>query len=208
VSQVSLKNPSVGPDAQTFVRIGAKDVQLIQEGQVWRFITPIFLHAGIFHLLFNIYAQLRFGMALERRWTLLKFIFLYFVSGFGATLMSCLLKPKSIGVGSSGAIMGLMGGYLSEIILLWGKTDNTTRKIQLTQVTIVIIFTLVLSTVPFIDFGAHFGGLVVGFLLGNIYFASQSSNYFLNHWLHFISTGCLILYFVGGLALLYTVISV
>jgi membrane associated rhomboid family serine protease len=127
-------NPAIGPGGATFVLLGAKDGLLIQQGQVWRLITPMFLHAGcvafqtqisplggsasfltnflwifcrIFHLLFNLLAQLRFGIFLERKWGTAKYAGIYVVSGIGASLMSCLLRPNSISVGASGALVRL-----------------------------------------------------------------------------------------------------
>ena len=53
------ENPAIGPGTETFIKLGAKSAQLIKQGQIWRFITPIFLHAGILHLLVNLIAQVR-----------------------------------------------------------------------------------------------------------------------------------------------------
>ncbi len=68
----------------------------MKQGQFFRFLTPVFLHAGILHILFNLFAQLRFGLMLEQKWGKLRFAILYFVSAVSGTLMSCLLSPSSI----------------------------------------------------------------------------------------------------------------
>jgi len=52
-------NPAIGPDTSAFRTLGAKYGPFNRAGQVYRFITPIFLHAGIFHLLMNLIAQVR-----------------------------------------------------------------------------------------------------------------------------------------------------
>ncbi len=54
------ENPLMGPSGVTLVKYGAKDAGLItKEGQWWRLITPIFLHAGIFHILSNVIIQVQ-----------------------------------------------------------------------------------------------------------------------------------------------------
>jgi membrane associated rhomboid family serine protease len=113
------QNPAVGPGANTFILLGAKDTLLIQQGQVFRFITPVFLHAGIFHLLVNVLAEWRFGLYVERKWGTLRYVVIYFLAAIGATIMSCLLNPTAISVGASGALMGLLGAYLADILMSW-----------------------------------------------------------------------------------------
>lgn len=124
-----------------------------------RYITPVLLHGGFLHLFFNVFAQLRFGIVLEKKWGLPKFLLLYIISGIGATLFSCLTRPNEIGVGASGAIMGLMGAFLSEIIMTWKKSDPRIRKMMLFQVILVISITMLFSISQYVDGAAHFGGI-------------------------------------------------
>ncbi len=71
--------------------------------------------------------------------------------------MSCLTSPLAISVGASGAIMGLMGAFLSDIIMTWHKSDPVQRKMNLFQTIFVIVITMIFSATPFVDAGAHFG---------------------------------------------------
>jgi len=196
-------NPSIGPGAPTLIELGAKDTILIKQGQVWRFITPVFLHAGILHLLFNLFAQLRFGVMLEQKWGKVKFGIVYFISAISGTLMSCLLSPASISVGASGALMGLLGGALAECIMTWDKSDPRTRKVMLFQILLAIGITMIFSSSQYIDASAHFGGVVAGFLLTLFIFKEETSSVMLQR---FSYAGVVLLgiYFVLGFVLFFT----
>ncbi|KAL6070213.1 Rho1-Guanine Exchange Factor-like protein, variant 2 [Balamuthia mandrillaris] len=113
------ENPMIGPPTDTLVKLGAKDVDLIKEDyQVWRFITPVFLHAGIIHLFFNLLFQLRFGLLMEREWGVLRFFALYTVSAVGGNLMSCLLRPGSISVGASTGCISFSSSFFASFFVL------------------------------------------------------------------------------------------
>jgi membrane associated rhomboid family serine protease len=89
--------------------------------QVWQLVTYMFLHAGLFHILFNMLALWMFGGELERLWGTRYFLKFYFVTGIGAAALTVLfsLTPfsfaqqlqHSIVIGASGAIYGLLLAY-------------------------------------------------------------------------------------------------
>eukprot|EP00604_Paraphysomonas_vestita_P003091 CAMPEP_0174818422 /NCGR_PEP_ID=MMETSP1107-20130205/1092_1 /TAXON_ID=36770 /ORGANISM="Paraphysomonas vestita, Strain GFlagA" /LENGTH=342 /DNA_ID=CAMNT_0016030231 /DNA_START=59 /DNA_END=1084 /DNA_ORIENTATION=+ len=107
------ENPLMGPPATTMVRYGAKDAALIlYRHEWWRLITPIFLHAGILHILSNGFIQLRVGGYLNRVFGTLPWLFIYFASGIYGNMLSCIFLPDAIGVGSSGALMGILSAWL------------------------------------------------------------------------------------------------
>lgn len=60
--------------------------------QYWQPVTHMFMHGGIMHILFNMYALWAFGTPLEMRWGRNKFIFFYFSAGFGAALIHTLVN--------------------------------------------------------------------------------------------------------------------
>ena len=57
--------------------------------------------------------------------------FLYLIAGFGGSLMSSLFIQTGISVGASGALFGLLGSMLSELITNWTIYANKARKIAL-----------------------------------------------------------------------------
>lgn len=58
--------------------------------QIWQIVTHMFMHGGLFHILFNMYALWAFGTPLEMRWGRQKFLFFYFSAGLGAALIHSL----------------------------------------------------------------------------------------------------------------------
>lgn len=106
IFQIITKNAHIG----TFGLIPAK-----VWGQIalWQLVTYIFLHAGLFHILFNMFALWMFGCELERFWGSKKFLFYYFLTGAGAGFTVILFTPKSTipTIGASGAIFGILLAY-------------------------------------------------------------------------------------------------
>lgn len=97
-----------GPPSNTLIMMGGMNIVFIKAGEFWRFLTPIFLHAGIIHLAMNLFAQLRFGLFLERQWNMFRYIPVYLISGIGGCLLSALWNlnnPATVSVGASGAIV-------------------------------------------------------------------------------------------------------
>jgi rhomboid protease GluP len=145
---------------------GAKDNLAIAAGdQYYRFITMMFLHGGLLHLLFNSMAIVSIGSELERLVGQQRFLGLYFVSGFAGGVASYLFTANP-SVGASGAIFGLIGAEIVFILRNRRLFGDDAR-----QLLGNIGFTAVLNigigvTVPNIDNMAHLGGLVGGLLVG------------------------------------------
>ena len=103
------------------LRFGLRPADVIGQLQVWQPVTYMFLHAGLFHILFNMLALWMFGVELERMWGTRFFTKFYFVSGIGAAVTTMLLSfvPGSFGdqlyysltIGASGAIYGVLLAY-------------------------------------------------------------------------------------------------
>lgn len=128
----------------------------------WRMITSMFLHGGILHLLFNMYALFLFGRILEAGFGRARYIALYLISGFGGSVAVLLLgDPMTPVVGASGAIFGLMGAYFVIQRQLGGDVRGL---LVLLVINIAILF------VPGsnISWQAHLGGLVIGAVVGLI----------------------------------------
>jgi membrane associated rhomboid family serine protease len=103
--------------------LGLRPEDLVTRFYVWQPVTYLFLHSGVFHILFNMLALWMFGVELERLWGTKFFLKYYFLTGVGAAFTTVLLAfiplPGEINatlryaltVGASGAIYGLLLAY-------------------------------------------------------------------------------------------------
>jgi membrane associated rhomboid family serine protease len=91
--------------------------------QPWSVVTYMFLHAGLFHLLFNMLALFFFGPPLEERWGGTEFVKFYLIAGIGGAVLS-LAFPNSMVLGASGAVYGVMVAFAmywpDNPIYIWG----------------------------------------------------------------------------------------
>ncbi|CAG9610305.1 rhomboid family intramembrane serine protease [Pseudoneobacillus rhizosphaerae] len=138
----------------------------VAHGEFWRLLTPIFLHSGFTHLLFNSFSLVLFGPALERIAGKGRFLTIYLVSGIAANIATFLIQPLTyIHVGSSGAIFGLFGYYLA--IISFRKSMLSRENAQLVK-TIAILSIIMTFLQPNINVTAHIFGLISGYLIGAI----------------------------------------
>lgn len=139
----------------------------IVEGEIWRLITPIFMHSGFSHMLFNSFSLLIFGPGLERILGKSKFLFLYIVTGLFANLATLVFQPLTYThVGSSGAIFGIFGIYMAIVLF---RKDILSAENKHTILTITIIGIIMTFFQNNINIIGHIFGLLSGFVLGTLY---------------------------------------
>jgi membrane associated rhomboid family serine protease len=131
----------------------------------WRLLTSMFLHADIWHILFNMYALFIFGILIEQRIGSKRFLFAYFAFGILAGIGASFFYPKALG--ASGAIMSILG---LTIMLLPDMKVLFFFVIPMSMRTAGIIFAIVDIVGIFIPMGvaniAHLVGLAFGLLYG------------------------------------------
>lgn len=160
-----LTSITIFPNSWFFENLSGVNLY-IMEGEYWRLITPTFIHSGFTHMLFNSFSLVLFGPALERILGSGRFLFVYLLSGFIANVATLLLEPLTYThVGSSGAIFGLFGYYLSLIMFRKQLLSKQNSQIILTLCVVSLIMTFLQ---PNINVIAHLFGLLGGFLLGAI----------------------------------------
>ena len=200
----------IGPDYCTFIEVGAKyGYDIKNHYEIWRFVTPIFLHSGALQLLINLFAQLRMGLYLERRWGWLKFTSMFFISSIAGVVLSCCIVPNSIGVAASASVMGMMGGYLAQLNMTWHKLEGWQKRINLSLCVIIIMITFATGIGPnYVDSTANLGALIMGMALGYSIFGREYArqNSRLATSISFFAALFVILYFILGISIFFLII--
>ncbi len=152
--------------ANVLVADGAKYNQAMLQGQYWRFVTPIFLHANLLHVGLNMLNFVVLGVFIERLVGHLRFLLIYLVTGVVSIIASFVFMPQEISVGASGAIFGLVGAY-SIFVLVHRRAFRHGGIPALLWLVFIIGINLSIGLfVQNVDNFAHVGGLLSGFLLG------------------------------------------
>jgi rhomboid protease GluP len=164
------------------IAYGAKTNALINAGQWWRFVTPIFLHGGIIHLLMNMYGLWVLGPYVERLYGSAKFVFFWVLTGIAGVVGGYLtVRPNMqlnrvsaflfkngdpVSVGASGALFGLIGVlFVFGIKFRHELPDGFKRAFGTGMLPTIVLNIFIGFTIPVIDNAAHMGGLVAGAML-------------------------------------------
>ena len=173
-------NPMLGPFPDALSEWGGTNAALIvDDGEWWRILTPIFLHAGLFHLIGNLVVQVVAGAAFEKEWGSFRWLIIYLGSAVSSSVLSVICMPENVSVCSSGSVMGLLGAKLAELILRCCEPLDTlakmkhahTRGLQCMIVPCSIVVVMTFSFIPFVAWAAQIGGLMGGLIIGTTMFA-------------------------------------
>lgn len=140
------------------------DPSLIQAGEYWRLITPVALHAGIFHIAMNSYVLYALGPNVEQAFGSVRFAIMYLAAGFLGNAVSFAFPPDVGSLGASGAVFGMAGVLL---VYLYRRRRSAFVAAYLRSIMFFIGANLVFGFLfPGIDNFAHLGGLLGGIILG------------------------------------------
>jgi membrane associated rhomboid family serine protease len=145
------------PGGQAFER-GALVGVLVADGDWYRLVSAMFLHASAIHLAFNMLALWWLGSVVEQALGTWRYLLIYFASGLAGSAGALLLSgPLAITVGASGAIYGILGALLILEYLSTGRLAGP-------ALTLIVLNLAITLTIPNISIGGHVGGLVGGVL--------------------------------------------
>lgn len=163
--------------------INLGDGTTLQTGfAVWQLVSYGFLHGGLAHLFFNMFALYMFGLPIERLWGTRRFLIFYFVCMIGAGLVQLVVAQLSgeiyPTIGASGAVFGLLLAFgmmypNSRIMLLFPPIPMRAKWFVIVYGILTLVFGIT-GTMSGIAHFAHLGGMLFGLVL-ILYWASRAS---------------------------------
>jgi rhomboid protease GluP len=155
------------PDADVHIRFGSNFGPLTLGGEWWRLGTAVFIHFGVLHLAFNMWALWDAGRLAERLYGTARFLVTYAVAGLAGSVASLAWNPAVNGAGASGAIFGVIGALLAFLLdPRSGVPRSLARPLSRSALLFVALAIAFGWLHPGIDNAAHLGGLAAGALMG------------------------------------------
>jgi membrane associated rhomboid family serine protease len=141
----------------------------VANGDYWRLVSAGFLHAGFFHLLFNMFSLWILGTLLEPAIGQLRFALIFFVSLLAGSFGALVVDPNTLTVGASGGSFGLMG---AAVVVLRNRGINPLESGLGLWIGLNLLITF---TVSGISIGGHIGGLIGGTLAALVLYELPST---------------------------------
>ncbi|KAI6656391.1 Inactive rhomboid protein 1-like [Oopsacas minuta] len=132
--------------------------------QWWRWITALFFHAGIIHLIVVAVETLIVAGLVEHTAGLIRVALIYFICGIGGNMFGSIISPYAIQLGGSPAVMGLSAVFLVEYFeTVQALKNKCVEFLRLLGVLVTIfLVNFILGTFPYVDNWANLGGFLFG----------------------------------------------
>lgn len=159
----------LGGRADEYLRFGVNFAPLTTGGEWWRLITGNFVHLGILHLAFNMWALWDSGRLAERLFGNVWFAVLFLFAGAAGSLTSMLWNQQAISGGASGAVFGVFGALLAYTSVERGAVPPASLDRLRVSTSVFVTYSLFYGFLQAgVDNAAHLGGLAGGFVMGLI----------------------------------------
>lgn len=159
----------LGGRIDEYLHFGANFAPLTTGGEWWRLIACTFVHIGILHLAFNMWALWDSGQLTERLFGNVWFAVVYLFAGVAGGFASMLWNPQAISVGASSAVFGVFGALLAYITMRRGSIPPDVINRLRISTSVFVTYSLFYGFAQAgIDNAAHLGGLAGGFVMGLI----------------------------------------
>jgi membrane associated rhomboid family serine protease len=136
-----------------------------EPNQWFRFIIPMFMHAGLIHIGFNMLMQMSMGADMERSIGWWRYALVYFASGiFGFVLGGNYAAQGISSTGASGALFGVLALFLLDLLYTW--RERRSPWVELMFMILEIAISFVLGLLPGLDNFSHIGGFIMGLAMG------------------------------------------
>ncbi|CAF1304613.1 unnamed protein product [Adineta steineri] len=141
--------------------------------QLWRMITSNLLHGDWTHLSSNVFTQLLWGIPLERKYGSIRIVIIYWLCTLSASLTSTMFRTNAFGIGASGSLDGIRLFFIMERLMAMKTNTGQHRRLYIViQLFLLVVVPMGISILIInivkvrIAHADHFGGALMGFLLG------------------------------------------
>ncbi len=171
--QLMTSNPS---SVRALWQAGGMWSPSVLDGEWWRLLSALFLHAGWVHLSFNMLALWALGTEYERRMGSWRMAAVYGFGGLFSSAVVCWLMVEgwlneAVLVGASGSVLALFGALVALTLFDWFKTRTLkSRSMVLTMAGVIALQTVMDFALPGVSFAAHAAGFTAGLVLGIIFY--------------------------------------
>jgi membrane associated rhomboid family serine protease/Tfp pilus assembly protein PilF len=155
------------PTSEQLYGVGALFGPAIIEGQWWRLLSSLLIHAGLLHIAFILWAFWSIGKFAERIFGNLAFLVIFVLSGLGGGLASLAVHPLAVSMGAAGSVFGVYGALLAFLVLHKGVLPDAFRSTMRNRLLGFLALNILLNlSLPSLDVSGTCGGLVTGLFAG------------------------------------------
>ena len=138
-------------------------VKVFGDREWWRLFLHMYLHAGVLHMLFNVFALLFAGRVVEKKIGSLAYLLLYHVIAIVNAIIMCLIFPNSISVGASAGIFGMIGVLC---VMKWEKDPICNESLKKREFIYIIVFSALSLLLGLESFVTHLVAFIFGLVVG------------------------------------------
>lgn len=137
--------------------------KVFSDGEWWRLFFHMYLHAGILHMLFNVFALLFAGKIVEKKIGSLPYLLLYHAIAIVNSIIMCLIFPDSTSVGASAGIFGMIG----IVCVMKLKKDAICKEnLRMGEFIYIIVFSALSLLLGLESFVTHLVSFIFGVVVG------------------------------------------
>ncbi len=139
------------------------NAKVFGDGEWWRLFLHMYLHAGVLHMLFNVFALLFAGKVVEKKIGSLSYLLLYHVIAIVNAIIMCFIFPNSTSVGASAGIFGMIGIVC---VMKWKKDTVCNENLKKGELIYSIVFSVLSLLLGLESFVSHLVAFVFGLVVG------------------------------------------
>jgi len=154
---------------EQFLMWAGNSADTVGEGEWWRLVTALFLHANLLHLFMNGAGLWIFGSAVEKTMGRWRFLVVFLLAGVLGNLLSASMAHYDVAIGASGGIFGVIGAFGVAVWRLRSPMYHALRRRLLFVLTLMVATDFTIGGLePHVDNLAHVGGFFAGILIAMV----------------------------------------